>query len=114
MSVNDHLANERTLLAWIRTAITLIALAIAVLKISVDQGEIRIRIATGRSMSDPSLMIGMLMLTGCCLLLMLSYFNYLKTRKQILNNSYTPSIYSPAVVVIGIIILVLTIVYTEY
>ena len=35
-SARDYLANERTLLAWVRTAVSMIALGIALAKISED------------------------------------------------------------------------------
>lgn len=41
-TARDHLANERTFLAWLRTAISVIALGVAIAKLSPDHGGITI------------------------------------------------------------------------
>ena len=38
-AVRDHLANERTMLAWVRTAITIVGLGFLVGRFLVDDGE---------------------------------------------------------------------------
>jgi putative membrane protein len=96
-TVRDHLANERTLLAWLRTAITVVGL-----------GFIVDRLALGTSRGPEALAgIGLVLIGG--LLALAGAYSYLRARRELVTGRYQPVIWLHlsvvAIVVIGALVL---------
>lgn len=102
----DHLANERTFLAWIRTSIALIGFGFVIVKfalfvhqISLAMGGTQVPPAKGRSA-----IIGVVMIAFGAVIALLSYMRYRGIEKQLNNNEYSPSPLLSMVVTVTIII----------
>jgi len=89
--VTEHLANERTLLAWVRTSIGLIALGFVVSRFGLYLREL----APGTSSAPPathhSALIGVSLVALGILLALLALRQYRTTQRQIEAGSYRPS-----------------------
>jgi putative membrane protein len=79
-SVRDHLANERTLLAWIRTALTVMGLGFLVDRLALD-GSQAWQSAAG---------VG-LVLFGALLALAGAY-SYLNARRELASGTFRPAL----------------------
>lgn len=105
-NTNNHLANERTLLAWVRTGIGIMAFGFVVVKFSFFIREISL--VLGKSVKLPqygySAPIGILLVTAGALCLLLSLFRFHKVAKQINKGEYH---YSPALlfIIVGFVFL---------
>ena len=110
---SDHLANERTFLAWIRTSIALMGFGFVIVKFALFIRQISI--ALGDKVSMPgkgySAVIGVVMVAFGAIMATLAFFRYLNIEKQLNSNSYFPSKWLSALVtlciVIGSVLLVL-------
>ena len=80
-TARDHLANERTLLAWIRTAITVIGLGFIVDRL-VAQGATGVLETWGGILLV--LLGGAIALAGC--------YSYLRARHDLVTGSYRPAV----------------------
>ncbi len=80
-SVRDHLANERTLLAWMRTALTIIGLGFIVDRLSLAG-------TTGRL--EPLAGVGLVMLGG--LVALGGAWSFLRARRELVTGTYQPQI----------------------
>jgi putative membrane protein len=109
----DHLANERTFLAWIRTSIALMGFGFVIVKFALFIRQISV--ALGNKVMIPakgnSAIIGVIMVALGAIMATLAFFRYLGIEKQLNNNSFFPSKWLSAIVtasiVIGSILLVL-------
>ena len=99
-SVNrrDHLANERTFLAWIRTNLGIMAFGFVVEKFSFFIQELASFLGReGESVTTPSALQGYSSIFGItlvaigALLSVFSFLRYKKTEKQIDADHYQPS-----------------------
>jgi len=92
-SPNDHLANERTLLAWVRTGIGIMAFGFVVVKFSLFVKQISLALGKPNTVHQYgySAPIGILMVITGALSLLLSLVRYKRTEQQINNNSYQHS-----------------------
>jgi putative membrane protein len=80
-TVRDHLANERTLLSWIRTALTVIGL-----------GFVIDRLAAGGDAGRLEALVGVaLVLLGGAVALAGAY-SYLSARHELATGSYRPAV----------------------
>ena len=81
-TVRDHLANERTLLSWIRTALTVIGLGFLVDRLSAE-GEIgRLEALAG---------VGLVLLGGAVALA--GAYSYLSARRELATGRYRPAVW---------------------
>lgn len=80
-SIRDHLANERTLLAWIRTAVTVIGLGFLVDRLAVAPGPPGWEAYAGVA----------LVLFGAFLALAGAY-SYLNARRELMTGSFRPAV----------------------
>jgi putative membrane protein len=82
-AIRDHLANERTLLAWQRTALATIGLGFVVDRLALDP------VGTS-SLAGPLLGVGLIGLGALAALLGVQ--RYLRVERQIDTASYRPSV----------------------
>jgi len=92
-NTSDHLANERTLLAWVRTGIGIMAFGFVVVKFSLFVKQISLAFGKPATVHQYgySAPIGILMVITGALSLLLSLMRYKRTEQQINNNSYQHS-----------------------
>lgn len=90
---NDHLANERTFLAWVRTAIGIMGFGFVVVKFSlfVKQVSIMLGRETVVQQRGYSSAIGIVLVAIGALISLLAFLNYKKVRTQINTDSYRSS-----------------------
>ncbi|WP_312902947.1 YidH family protein [Chryseobacterium taichungense] len=90
-NTSDHLANERTFLAWVRTAIAMMGFGFILVKFSIFLKEISLVSEHNRfthTQNGHSGLTGVLLVSAAVIVLVMSYINYLRIKKQISNNSY--------------------------
>jgi putative membrane protein len=91
--VTDHLANERTFLAWIRTAIAVMTLGVAINRFALFLMEMHQVVPTVRDLANRHVeklgiglvILGILMLAG-------STWHYIHVGRTIDDETYRPSI----------------------
>jgi len=112
-NLRDHLANERTFLAWIRTSVTLIALGFVVAKFGILLREIG-----GTQAPAPALtaragaFVGVALVAGGCATALLAMSRFLRLRQEIERGKIA---YSPALdLALGAIIAVASVVLAVY
>jgi len=80
-SVRDHLANERTLLSWMRTAITVVAL-----------GFLVDRLAVAEDVSGWQSIVGIGIVLVGALVAILGAYSYLNARRELATGRYSPQV----------------------
>lgn len=108
---SDHLANERTMLAWVRTGIGIIAFGFAVVKFSLFIRQLSFAIGGVTHPRGYSSEIGIGLVAIGTLTILLSYLRYRKTERELLSGEYHHSplliqLLSGLIFVIGIALLV--------
>lgn len=90
---NDHLANERTLLAWVRTGIGIMAFGFVVVKFSLFVQQIGLLLGHPTTLPQYGYTgpIGILLVAAGALSLILALFRYRLTANQLENDSYQHS-----------------------
>ncbi|KQS27874.1 YidH family protein [Dyadobacter sp. Leaf189] len=87
---NDHLANERTFLAWIRTSIGIMGFGFVVVKFSLFVRQITA--VLGHKAEVPSTgyspLIGILLVGMGALTTLFSYIRYIDTKRQLEAGQY--------------------------
>src|SRR5215467_4560553 len=90
----DHLANERTFLAWMRTSIGIMAFGFVVVKFSLFIRQVSGLVGTTVTLPPQhgySAVIGITLVALGAVVLLLSYFKFKKTEKEIDHESFQPS-----------------------
>jgi len=104
---NDHLANERTYLAWIRTGIGIMAFGFVVVKFSLFVKQIGL--VLGEKIKTPShgysAIIGIVLVAMGVLSILFSFWQYRKTDQQLRNGTYQPSTVLTSILT-GVILLI--------
>ncbi len=89
--VSEHLANERTVLAWIRTAIAVITLGVGINRFSLFLVEFSHVVPGGRTVNIHAEELGIgLVILGIAMLLG-AIWHYLDVAKAIDQGTYQPS-----------------------
>lgn len=101
----DHLANERTFLAWIRTSIALMGFGFVIVKFALFIRQISI--ALGEKLVLPgkgySAVIGVVMVALGAIMATLAFLRYRNIERQLTANSYFPSQWLSLLVTIAIV-----------
>lgn len=113
-NVRDHLANERTFLAWIRTAIAIMAFGFVVVKFSLFVRQLSL-VLTDKAIATPgkgySGMMGIFLVALGALMALFAFIRYKSIEKHLKSNTYYPSsmliILLTVSIIIGSIFLVL-------
>ena len=108
-NIRDHLANERTYLAWIRTSIGIMAFGFVIEKFALFLKNLQyfIRDSTSPEISSPpgySTIIGIILVVMGALMGMLSFIRYKKVEQEINEGTYNPSLLLDILVALGLLI----------
>jgi putative membrane protein len=92
-NARDHLANERTFLAWIRTSIGIMAFGFVVVKFSLFVKQLSILLGKQLIIQQKgySAIMGIVLVAVGAITSLLAYLRYKKTEKQINENNYQSS-----------------------
>lgn len=106
-SVSDHLANERTFLAWVRTCIGIMAFGFVVVKFTLFVKQLSMILqrpftAAGHGYSS---VIGIFLVGFGSLLSLVAFVRYRITAKQIDDASFVPPIFLMTVLTVIIVII---------
>jgi putative membrane protein len=95
--VREHLANERTLLSWIRTGVTLISIGLVVERAGalVDAAPVRV------GSTSASELFGLALALLGVLTLVIGTGQFLRTRRRISSGEFLPSAAAYLVIVAG-------------
>lgn len=113
INAGDHLANERTFLAWIRTSIALMGFGFVVVKFSIFVRQISL-VVTGHTITPTrgfSGAIGMGMVAIGALTALIGYLRYQRIEKQLLNQEFYPKSRLLLVLTVGVILSSLLLLY---
>lgn len=103
---SDHLANERTFLAWIRTSIAMMGFGFVIVKFALFIRQIsavlhQTNISAGKGFSA---IVGVIMVAFGAVIAALAFVRYRQVEKQLNNGSYLSSQWLTMAVTIFIII----------
>lgn len=114
-NAREHLANERTLLAWIRTSIGIMAFGFVVVKFSLFIKQISLLLGKNSATvptNGHSSFIGISLVLVGAIVLLLSYLKYKQTEKQLNSETFKSS--SKLVLSLIIIIFLISITLVLY
>ncbi|MDQ3658431.1 MAG: DUF202 domain-containing protein [Actinomycetota bacterium] len=97
--VREHLANERTLLSWVRTGLGLISFGIVVERAGT------LALASGGGGGNASRFLGLVMALLGCLTLVLGTQQFLRNRRQISEGQFVSTARTYLMIVAGGLIL---------
>lgn len=102
----DHLANERTFLAWVRTSIALMGFGFVIVKFALFIRQLSV--VLGEKVTPQgkgySVIIGVTMVALGALITTLAYIRYRNIEKQLNSSAYFPSRGLSVLVTLSIII----------
>lgn len=108
----NHLANERTFQAWIRTSLSLMGLGFVIEQFTIFVRQNKEIIPADLSQNgDYSWVIGKLLVIVAIVIILISYFRYLFIAKKIGYSKYFPAKWLTGLVVIFIAIGITIMVY---
>jgi len=94
----DHLANERTFLAWLRTAVSMMGFGILIVKLRYMVPHMPVTPGPFDAQR-----LGMLFALAGCAMMPFALCHYFATRRAIDDDNYTPA--GAGIVVFGVVIL---------
>jgi putative membrane protein len=106
-NISDHLANERTFLAWVRTSIGIMAFGFVVVKFTLFVKQLSIVLQKPMPVQSHgySAVIGILLVGFGSLIGLLAYLRYRTVDKQLVNVNYRPSAFLSTLLAIYIIVI---------
>ena len=92
-SATDHLANERTFLAWVRTAIAIMAFGFVVVKFALFVRQVSLALGEGAGLPDQrsSAAVGIFLVVLGAAISLLAFFRYRRIEQQLDTTGYHPS-----------------------
>lgn len=93
--VREHLANERTLLSWVRTGVGLISIGLVVERAGALAG------AQSNASIGASGIFGVALALLGCLTLVIGTAQFLRNRRRIIEGDFTPAVAAYLVIVGG-------------
>jgi putative membrane protein len=114
-NARGHLANERTLLAWIRTCVGIMAFGFVVVKFSLFIKQLSFLLQKDvviPAQHGYSSMIGIGLVAVGAIILLVAFIKYKQTEKQLNNGSFESS--STLILSLTIIILVISVLLILY
>jgi putative membrane protein len=96
---NEHLANERTFLAWVRTSIGIMAFGFVVVKFSLFVKQIGLVLGKEIVLQQHgySNIIGIVLVAAGSISLLISFFQFKRAEKQINNGTFISSSFLPGI-----------------
>jgi putative membrane protein len=88
--VSDHLANERTFLAWVRTGIAVLAFGFVIERFGLLLHELGLKFGSKVSSANYSKWLGIIVVCFGIILLIVALFNFLHVRRSIEESRYRP------------------------
>jgi uncharacterized membrane protein YidH (DUF202 family) len=105
----DHMANERTFLAWIRTSIGIMAFGFVIEKFALFLKHLQIFFKDSQPPSSGSgqysSIVGIILVALGALMGVLAFFRYKEVEKEINDDTYQPSILLDILITLGIIMI---------
>jgi putative membrane protein len=96
--VTDHLANERTFLAWVRTGIAVMAFGFVIERFGLLIRELGLKIGLSSNTSiHNSKRLGVFVTILGIIMLVVALFNFLHVRRTIDQERYQPALLFPIV-----------------
>ena len=95
--VRDHLANERTLLSWVRTGVTLVSIGLVVERAGALVAGSSVKVGS----LNASALFGIGLAALGCLTLILGTIQFLRNRRSISENNFVPAAAAYVAVVVG-------------
>ena len=92
--MREHLANERTLLSWVRTGVSLLSFGLVIERLGAQIGS-----------SGSSVLFGLALAVLGCLVLVLGAVQFLRSRRGIERGEFVPSATAYLVVAAGSLVL---------
>jgi uncharacterized membrane protein YidH (DUF202 family) len=113
----DHMANERTFLAWVRTSIGIMAFGFVVEKFALFMRRLPYLFGETKPSAPPeaylgySTVFGILLVAMGALMGLLAFIRYKKVEREIIDDTYQPSMLLDIMVAMGILAIGIFLVY---
>ncbi len=113
-SATDHLANERTFLAWIRTSIAIMAFGFVVVKFALFIKQIALMVNDQTEIlpnRGHSPILGIVLVIIGVLMALFSYYRYKRIERDLLSNTFNPSsklstLFTFAIILVGMLLII--------
>ncbi|MGZ3864227.1 MAG: YidH family protein [Bacteroidia bacterium] len=108
----DHLANERTFLAWVRTSVAVMAFGFVVVKFSLFLKQLTFLFGAKINYKGISPIIGILLVVAGILLLFFSFIRFKRVEKLLNTQSFRPQTQITSFLVVTLLLIsILLVVY---